>query len=52
MSIDIPNTLTIIMVIAHFDLVGQEQADGLQALLSSEKETFNIIYIELTGHMV
>ena len=27
MSIDIPNTLTIIMVIAHFDLEGQEQAD-------------------------
>ena len=26
-SIDIPNTLTIIMVIANFDLVGQEQAD-------------------------
>ena len=25
-------------VIAHFDLVGQEQADGLQALLSSEKK--------------
>ena len=52
MSIDIPNTLTIIMVIAHFDLVGQEQADGLQALLSSEKETLSIIYIELTDHMV
>ena len=52
MSIDIPNTLIIIMVIAHFDLVGQEQADGLQALLSSEKETFSIIYIELTGHMI
>ena len=31
--------------IAHFDLVGQEQADGLQALLSSEKETFSIIYV-------
>ena len=27
MSIDIPNTLIIIMVIAHFDLVGQEQVD-------------------------
>ena len=40
------------MVIAHFDLVGQEQADGLQALLSSEKETLSIIYIELTDHMV
>ena len=36
------------MVIAHFDLVGQEQADGLQALLSSEKETSSIIFLELT----
>ena len=35
-------------VIAHFDLVGQEQADGLQALLSSEKETSSIIFLELT----
>ena len=35
-------------VIAHFDLVGQEQADGLQALLSSERETSSIIYLELT----
>ena len=48
------STILIIInkVIAYFDLVGQEKADGLQALLSSAKETFSIIYIELTGHMV
>ena len=44
------STILIIInkVIAYFDLVGQEQADGLQALLSSEKETSSIIFLELT----
>ena len=48
------STILIIInkVIAYFDLVGQEQADGLQALLSSEKETLSIIRLELTGHMI